>query len=90
MLVGLTIAGFTLLGGAFIGVSRWLILTLLELRVDMAAVKAQNENNGGKTMRDIAERTERTVGALDEKVDAHLLVAAVDSALLRAHLAERH
>lgn len=64
----------------------WLIRSIINLEKSVAAVQAQHVNNGGSTLRDAIDRIEGTVKALDDKVDAHLLVSAGDSALLKQHL----
>ena len=39
------------------------------LAQDVASIKFELQNNGGKSMKDVVERTEEAVGQIDQRVD---------------------
>lgn len=39
------------------------------LAQDVASIKLELQNNGGKSMKDVVERTEAAVGQIDQRVD---------------------
>jgi hypothetical protein len=82
LLVGLAVSAFA----AFLGVTGWLVTSMIELKTGQAAIQAQHVNNGGSTMRDAVDRIQRTVDDIDSKVDAHLIEASADNARLADHL----
>lgn len=82
LLVGMAVAAFV----GFLGVTGWLVTSMIELKTGQAAIQAQHHNNGGSTMRDAVDRIEKKVDDIDTKVDAHLIEASADTARLADHL----
>lgn len=74
-------------GLAFVG---WLMKQILDIRTDIAGIKAQHVNNGGSTLRDAIDRVDARTTGLDAKLDEHLTQSAADSALLHQHLNGGH
>lgn len=74
---------------AMLGAIGWVVKTLIDVKSDVASVRAQHKNNGGSTMKDAVDRIERTVSDLDTKVDTSLIDAARRATQLDLLLAER-
>lgn len=58
----------------------WMLREQISQGKTLVSIEAQYQNNGGSTIRDAVDR-------IENKLDEHLIVAAVDHHLLEDHLA---
>lgn len=73
-----------------LGFAGWLTKALIDLKTDVATVKAEHRTNGGASTRDAINRIEGRQVAIAAKLDDHLIASAADSALLAQHLTQPH